>query len=136
MAATPPLQPPTPLILAIATLTPASLREVLIQMCALSPETKRIAESILLVPSSSIYSPITPIATSGRKRKLGEVSNGIGSGRKGKLVPRFASCMQCDVQFDVTENEEGGCFWHEGIFFFFLFFFPSFLLLLTLDVDC
>jgi len=83
-------------------------------MCALSPETKRIAESLLLVPSSSIYSPITPIANSGRKRKLGEISNGLGSGQKGKLVPRFARCMQCDIQFDVTENEEGGCFWHEG----------------------
>jgi hypothetical protein len=32
-----------------------------------------------------------------------------------ELVPRFAKCLNCKEEFDVTCNDRGDCMWHPGI---------------------
>ena len=31
-----------------------------------------------------------------------------------RVLPRYATCEQCEEEFDVTMNEEGDCVWHSG----------------------
>jgi hypothetical protein len=31
-----------------------------------------------------------------------------------RLRPRFATCEHCSEEFDVTENEDDACMWHDG----------------------
>ena len=31
-----------------------------------------------------------------------------------RVLPRYATCEQCEEEFDVTMNEEGDCVWHPG----------------------
>jgi hypothetical protein len=32
-----------------------------------------------------------------------------------KMTPRYASCLNCKDEFDVTINEKGDCIWHSGM---------------------
>ena len=32
-----------------------------------------------------------------------------------KMLPRFAMCMNCEAEFNVTVNQKGDCLWHPGI---------------------
>ncbi|CAM6104956.1 unnamed protein product [Calypogeia fissa] len=38
---------------------------------------------------------------------------GPASGNK-HVRPRFVACQQCREKFDVTKNNDKGCFWHDG----------------------
>jgi hypothetical protein len=32
-----------------------------------------------------------------------------------EMVPRYATCLNCGAQFDVSSNDRGDCRWHPGI---------------------
>jgi hypothetical protein len=81
-----------------------TLRSVMNRMCKSNPEVKRVTESLLLIRGSDL-----PDAISGQERKLEEIS---GS----EMVPRYNTCANCELEFDVGANKENRCVWHTGEF--------------------
>lgn len=67
-------------------------------MCAKNDEARKEAERQLLVKNTEVS-------------RDSENSEDSGPGEK-KLVPRFAFCVACKAEFDVTENTKESCRYH------------------------
>jgi len=50
--------------------------------------------------------------TTGRKRTFADSAAISDTG----FCPRYARCKNCEEEFDITEQEEGCCRWHSGMF--------------------
>jgi hypothetical protein len=72
-------------------------------MCRANPDIKKVAESFLLVRPSAVLSS----ESAGQKRKLEDVV-------QDEMVPRYDTCRNCKVEFDVSRNSGEKCAWHTG----------------------
>lgn len=92
----------TPLDVAISSASSFTLRQIIRLMCAKNDEARKEAERQLLVKTTEVS-------------RDSENSEDSGPGEK-KLVPRFAFCVVCKAEFDVTGNTKESCRYHPSKF--------------------
>ncbi|KAL8814953.1 MAG: hypothetical protein Q9223_005871 [Gallowayella weberi] len=118
--------------IAIDTAQPERLRQALSKICAESAVAAQLAQDILLVPIRRSISPSAEqrdknddnetdesesesVSDSGSKQEAfeAEAASNVALGLK-RMRPRYAMCSNCEEEFDVTENQSGGCIYHPG----------------------
>ena len=58
-------------------------------------------------------------------RVVGGHKNGVSAPSRKRFRPRFATCINCNEEFDVETNDEDSCIWHPGISQSFIDPFPT-----------
>lgn len=93
---------------AIEHTTLSRLQSLLKEVCDASPEARSLVEQELLVPASTTTvidltddDSETPTTTT--------TQTDTGAKRQ-----RYAMCENCKEEFDVTENDEDSCQYHDG----------------------
>ena len=108
---------------AINTAQADRLRRTLLSICDASVEASRIARKLLLVPENKDH-PGRVICEEQEGCSEGEEHSDQHSNHPAtthvqkapkRLRPRFATCLNCDQEFDVTDNGEKACRWHDGM---------------------
>ncbi len=95
---------------------PERLRKALRHLCGNSKDTARLAEAILLVPRDGSWTKPTSASNSSSKNEATAAAEGArntAQGRK-RLRPRYATCRNCEEEFDVTQNGSEDCVYHPG----------------------
>lgn len=131
-------QKPTPTALgsplegAIASAKPARICSTLRTICQYSPQARALAERILLVNTHSVQRHQIErdcdeegVLIDEDEQDVGDESDDIDAhqkvpvqgGLKVLLHPRYATCINCEAEFDVTVNGEMDCRWHAGLQF-------------------
>ena len=114
---------------AINTAQTDRLRRTLLSICDASVEASRIARKLLLVPENNTRvgqrnDPGRVICDGQEGCSEGEEHSDQHSNHPAtthvqkapkRLRPRFATCINCDQEFDVTDNGEEACRWHDGM---------------------
>ncbi|KAL3442969.1 hypothetical protein BJX65DRAFT_312271 [Aspergillus insuetus] len=111
---------PTPLDIAIDTVSESRLRNLFKSLCEMSSETRRLATERLLVDTSETGKET---GADGEKE-----DNRDGNGAEKKDVPqadstpatqnlkrpvsRYSTCENCETEFDVTTNSSQSCIYH------------------------
>ncbi|KAH7067471.1 hypothetical protein BKA63DRAFT_570770 [Paraphoma chrysanthemicola] len=88
------------------------VRAVLREICSESPEAYRLASEKLLVKVDGFKSP-----ENGNGDSSGGMTGGVNGGTTGtkrKAQNRYDTCIQCEQEYDVLENHDKACVWHEG----------------------
>ena len=117
---------------ALAVAQPERLRQTLLDLCSKCPDIAEKASALLLVAEDEAVSIHESDEESNRsdvedggtdsEASVTEPSSAIAdeaplvqasNGNK-RLRPRYAVCINCDEEFDVTCNEKGDCTWHNG----------------------
>ncbi|CAL8583818.1 hypothetical protein XPA_009435 [Xanthoria parietina] len=73
-----------------------------------------LAEAILLVPRDGSWTKPTSASNSSSKNEAAAAAEGArntAQGRK-RLRPRYATCRNCEEEFDVTQNGSEDCVYH------------------------
>lgn len=110
---------------AIDTAQADRLRRTLLSICDASVEASRVARKLLLVPENSTRG----VKGNDPRRVIRDEQEGCSEGGEHsdhratthvqkapkRLRPRFATCINCDQEFDVTENGKKACRWHDGM---------------------
>jgi hypothetical protein len=99
----------TALLSAIDSANLNRVRTVLREICIANPEAFKLASAKLLVSPEKLDAV----------NKTAE-SNGAGSKRKAQH--RYETCVQCNSEYDVLDNQENACVWHEGTSSLFLYY--------------
>lgn len=113
---------------------PERLRNALRSLCSNSKDTARAAQAILLVPVDRPRPKPTSAAeeegedtdengedtdqsesesSSKDEAAAAEETRNTVHGLK-RLRPRYATCTNCEEEFDITQNESGDCVYHPG----------------------
>ena len=114
---------------AIKTAQADRLRRTLLSICDASVEASRVARKLLLVPENNTRvvqrnDPGRAICDEQEGCSEGEEhsdhdSNHLATTHVQKapkqLRPRYATCINCDQEFDVTDNGKKACRWHDGM---------------------
>lgn len=114
---------------AIKTAQADRLRRTLLSICDASVEASRIARKLLLVPENNTRvvqrnDPGRAICDEQEGCSEGEEHSGHDSNHLAtthvqkapkRLRPRYATCTNCDQEFDVTDNGKKSCRWHDGM---------------------
>lgn len=85
------------------------LRRTLLSICDASVEASRVARKLLLVPEN-----ITRAVQRDEEQSDDCAITHVQKVPK-RLRPRFATCINCDQEFDVTDNGKKACRWHDGM---------------------
>jgi hypothetical protein len=118
--------------LAILTMDDMQLRSYLIHYCEMIEPLNEALEKKWLVPGKEVVRYHVDSDSEDDQDSENESSeddedeedeDGGERRRKAKpiavaddeMTPRFAKCMNCEVEFDVTSNDRGDCIWHSGI---------------------
>lgn len=114
---------------AINTAQADRLRRTLLAICDASEEASRVARRLLLVPETDKR----VVQRKDHGRVVCDEQEGCSEAEEHndhhsnhpatthvqkalkRLRPRFATCMNCDQEFDVTENGRKACRWHDGM---------------------
>ena len=110
---------------AINTAQADRLRRTLLSICDASVEASRVARKLLLVPENNTRA----VQRNHPERGIRSEQEGYSEGEEQsddcaithvqkapkRLRPRFATCINCDQEFDVTENGNKACRWHDGM---------------------
>ena len=94
---------------AINTAQADRLRRTLLSICDASVEASRVARKLLLVPENNTR------AGQGDEEKSDDCAITHVQKAPKRLRPRFATCMNCNQEFDVTDNGDTACSWHDGM---------------------
>lgn len=107
---------------------PERLRKALRHLCGNSKDTARLAEAILLVPRDGSWTKPTSASneesqgtdesesnssSDNEAAAAAEGARNTAQGRK-RLRPRYATCRNCEEEFDVTQNGSEDCVYHPG----------------------
>ena len=110
---------------AIKTAQADRLRRTLLSICDASEEASRVARKLLLVPENNTRAD----ERKDLRRVIRDEQEGCSEGHEHsdhgatthvqkapkRLRPRFATCLNCDQEFDVTDNGKKTCRWHDGM---------------------
>ena len=110
---------------AIKTARKHRLRRTLLSICDASGEASRVARKLLLVPEDNTRA----VERNEPRRVKRDEQEGCSEGEEysddcaithvqkapKRLRPRFATCINCDQEFDVTDNGNKACRWHDGM---------------------
>lgn len=110
---------------AINTAQTDRLRRTLLSICDASVEASRVARKLLLVPENNTCA----VDRNDPERVVRDGQEGCSEGEgesddcaithvqkaPKRLRPRFATCMNCNQEFDVTDNGDTACSWHDGM---------------------
>ena len=110
---------------AINTAQADRLRRTLLSICDASIEASRVARKLLLVPENNTRAA----QRNDPERVIRDGQEGCSEGEEQsddcaithvqkapkRLRPRFATCINCDQEFDVTDNGDTVCSWHDGM---------------------
>ena len=110
---------------AIKTAQADRLRRTLLSICDASVEASRVARKLLLVPENNTCA----VERNDPRRVIRDEQEGCSEGQEHsdhrattyvakapkRLRPRFATCINCDQEFDVTDNGKKACRWHDGM---------------------
>jgi hypothetical protein len=103
----------------LKSLSPAQLLLELQTICANHPEAKKAIQDKLFVKGKDIVR----YHADAESEDESDNSDAEDEGPKAKqtipiadeeLTSRHAKCLNCDEEFDVTNNQRGACFWHTG----------------------
>ena len=97
-------------------------------ICLYSPQARGIAERLLLVEGKHVRRDhieracdedgvLLPDDEAGGDSESEDDADEVertSGGMKKVPRPRFATCINCNQEFDVTKNEEVDCQWHTG----------------------
>jgi hypothetical protein len=103
----------TALLSAIDSANLNRVRTVLREICLANPEAFKLASAKLLVSPEKLDA-------------VNKTTESNGAGSKRKAQHRYETCVQCNSEYDVLDNPENACVWHEGTCSLFLY--PSYLL--------
>ncbi len=108
---------------AIKTAQADRLRRTLLSICDASVEASCLARKLLLVPEKNTRA----VQQDDPRRVMYDEQEGskgeehserraptLKSAPK-RLRPRFATCRNCNQEFDVTDNGRKACRWHDGM---------------------
>ena len=110
---------------AIDTAQADRLRHTLLSICDASVEASRVARKLLLVPENStravkgndprrVIRDEQECCSEGEEHSDHRATTHVQKAPK-RLRPRFATCINCDQEFDVTDNGKKACRWHDGM---------------------
>ena len=109
---------------AIKTAQADRLRRTLLSICDASVEASRVARKLLLVPEENEravqqHHPRRLIhdeqdGSKGEEHSDRRAYTFVQKAPK-RLRPRFATCINCDQEFDVSDNGRKACRWHDGM---------------------
>ena len=107
---------------AINTAQADRLRSTLLSICDASVEASRVARKLLLVPENYTRAEhrddperVTRDEHSGGEEQSDDCAITHVQKAPKRLRPRFATCMNCNQEFDVTDNGDPACSWHDGM---------------------
>lgn len=96
----------------IDTISAVKLREIFKSICKTCPEAKKHAEELLLAEKKDAkHGPSID-----EDEKENKDAPAKGSGVK-QPVPRYAFCVTCEKEFDVTTNTSTSCLYHTSKFY-------------------
>ena len=110
---------------AINTAQADRLRRTLLSICDASVEASHVARKLLLVPENNTRA----VERNDSRRVIRDEQAGCSEGEEHsdhraithvqkapkRLRPRFATCLNCEQEFDVTDNGKRACRWHDGM---------------------
>ena len=101
---------------AIKTAQAHRLRRTLLSICDASEEASRVARKLLLVPENNTRADDRKDlrCAEGQEPSDHGATTHVQKAPK-RVRPRFATCLNCDQEFDVTDNGRKACRWHDGM---------------------
>ncbi|KAL3496127.1 hypothetical protein BJX62DRAFT_194146 [Aspergillus germanicus] len=111
------VDPSTPLDIAIETVSEATLRDIFKAVCNKSSEARRLAAGRLLVESpgqgeEGVEGGKSPDGNAAQKDDRLKADSVAATHTLKRPISRYATCENCEIEFDVTTNTSKSCTYH------------------------
>jgi hypothetical protein len=112
----------TPLDIAIDTVSESRLRNLFKSLCEMSSETRLLATERLLVDTSEIGEGTEADGekeekydgNEAQREDVSQAESGPATRNLKRPISRYATCENCEIEFDVTTNSSQSCIYHPG----------------------